>query len=305
MLELIRHKRVIHDRLDALRQSIDSGRVLYPANLSRFVFLCGANKTKDEISERRKALMEFAKRNLPDTHFFIAEKIFSTLQQEGHKGNLLDAEHLISDFSDHVLIVLESPSAFAELGAFSRPPLREKLVIINDSRYKGRDSFINLGPIAAVKESAESDKIIYYKMCDDGVIVRDAIGETFARIHDLFKDPISGTAKPAKLDDLHPGHKFNKLSAMFLHDLIYMAGPLLHKEIIEILIKIFGKAVFNNVSHLLAILCAFNSLHRNASGLYKSSRVHLYYKYRTDIDLLISAFRNYMQKEFPDRLYAY
>lgn len=305
MLHEIKHKRLIHDRLNALKRSINSGRVFLPPTLARFVFLCGANKSKDEISERRTALMEFSSKHLPNTYFFLAERMFTTLQEEGHKENLLDVEHLISDFSDYVLIVLESPSAFAELGAFSHRTLRDKLIVINDEKFKDEVSFINLGPIKAIKESAGPERIMCYKMSDDGIWTKDAIGDTFYNIYKLFKKPLKSHAKSAKFETLHPGRSFDKYSAMFLHDLVFLSGPLSHKEVIELLLRLFGKSNFNNVSHLLAILCAFGSIERNDKGLYRSRMTECYYQYKFDLSPFISVFRNYTLKKYPERLYAY
>lgn len=305
MLQVIKYKRLAHDRLDALRDSIDSGCAYVPPSLNRFVFLCGANKSKDEISERRKALMEFADANLPHTHFFLAEKMFRTLKQEGHRGNLLDVEQLVSAFSDYVLIVLESPSSFAELGAFSNHTLRNKLVVINDETFKYSESFINLGPLAAIEEVTDSKRIVYYNMSHSGVTRRDAIGDAFFQINQLFKTPIAGRAKSINLAKLHPGKNFDKFAAMFLHDIIYLLGPLAHKEVIAILIRVFGQTRFNNVSHLLAILCAFNSLERNDAGLYRSRKNQCYFEYRFDIEPLVAVFKNFIQKDYPERLYAY
>lgn len=305
MLHEIRHKKLVNDRLSALKRSINSGRVLLPPTIARFVFLCGANKSKDEISERRKALINFSERHLPHTYFFLAEKMFSTLREEGHKENLLDVEHLISDFSDYVLIVLESPSAFTELGAFSHHALREKLVIINDEKFKDEESFINLGPIKAINESSGSERTICYKMSNNGIWSKDAIGDTFYKIHQLFQKPLRSRSKAVKLEDLHPGKSFDKYSAMFLHDLIFLSGPLTHKEVIELLLHLFGKSNFNNTSHLLAILCAFGSIERNEKGLYRSKRPECYYKYNFDLSPFIAVFRNYTLKKYPERLYAY
>lgn len=305
MLHEIRHKRLVHDRLSALRRSINSGRVLLPPTIARFVFLCGANKSKDEISERRRALMDFSEKHLPHTYFFLAERMFSTLKEEGHKENLLDVEHLISDFSDYVLIVLESPSSFTELGAFSHRTLREKLVVINDEKFKDEESFINLGPVKAINESSGPERIICYKMSNDGIWSKDAIGDTFYKIYNLFQKPLKSKSKSAKLESLHPGDSFDKYSAMFLHDLVFLSGPLTHKEVIELLIQLFGKSNFNNVSKLLAILCAFGSIERNAKGLYRSKRSDCYYKYNFDLSPFIAVFRNYAQRKYPERLYVY
>ncbi|MEZ9303141.1 retron St85 family effector protein [Vibrio breoganii] len=305
MLNEIRTKKLIHQRVGALQHAIKNSRVYLPSAISKFVFLCGANKSSKEISERRKALIEFSKAHLPHTHFFLAEKMFATLQEEGHKGNILDVEHLISDFSDYILIILESPSAFTELGAFSHDTLRKKLVVINNLEFKNEESFINLGPIKAIEETSGQDRIIYYKMNSDGVSNLDAIGDTFNQIYDLFKDPIKSPGKAVDLESLNPSKNFDKQSAMFLHDLIYLSGPILHKELIELLKLIFGKEKYNRVTHLLAILSSFESIERNGEGLYRSKLNETYYDFRFDISKYISTFRNYTLKDYPERLYAY
>jgi hypothetical protein len=216
MLNEIKTKRLIYERIIALQSAIKNARVFLPKNLSKFIFLCGANKTPIEISERRKALIEFSKARLPHTNFFLAEKIFSTLKKEGHKGNILDVENQISDFSDYILIILESPSTFAELGAFSHHRLRSKLVVINNIAFKKEQSFVNLGPIKAIEEKSGIDRIIYYKMNDDGVRNRDAIGDTFNQIYDLFKEPMRSSGRAVNLNNVDPSKKFDKQAAMFI-----------------------------------------------------------------------------------------
>jgi hypothetical protein len=303
MLIEIKTKKLLQSRITALRTAIQKSRVFLPRNLSKFVFLCGANKASGEISERRKALIEFSKAQLPHTQFFIAERMFSTLLEEGHKGNILDVEHLISDFSDRIVIVLESPSAFTELGAFSLDKLRKKLVVINDENFRNSLSFINLGPIRAIEEAAGPESILYYKMGKDGVMTRDGIGGVFFKLHQMLKDPLRTTARAINLDSLNPSKNFDKYAAMFIHDLIYMTGPLIHKELIALLVHIFGDIAFNKVVHLLAILTSFESIERNKSGFYRSKLKTTYLEYRYDNYELISTFRNYILKSYPERLY--
>jgi len=305
MFNEIKTKKLIHERVDALQRAIKKSRVFLPSDISKFVFLCGANKTPKEISERRKALMEFSITHLPHTRFFLAEKMFSTLKEEGHKGNILDVENLISDFSDYILIILESPSAFAELGAFSHNALRSKLVVINSLEFIKEESFINLGPIKAIEEKSGKDRIIYYKMRNDGVVKRDAIGDTFNQIYELFKDPIRSTGRAVDLESINPANNFDKKSAMFVHDLIYLSGPILHKELIELLKLVFGDDSYNKAAHILAILSSFESIERNADGLYRSKLGGTYYDFRFDTSKYISTFRNYTLKLYPERLYAY
>ena len=64
MLTLIKNKRNLREKIGTLKSSISNSKVLRPKNVSKFVFLCGANKTEDEISERRQALMKFSEKVL-------------------------------------------------------------------------------------------------------------------------------------------------------------------------------------------------------------------------------------------------
>lgn len=250
-------------------------------------------------------MIEFSKAHLEYTQFFLAEKVFSTLQSEKHTGNILDVEHLISDFSDYIVIILESPSSFSELGAFSSHELRKKLIIINDSKFKNEQSFINLGPIKAIEEAINKNRVIHYKMNSDGIHKRDAIGETFNKLYELLKDPLTSKVSAIDLSSCDPSKHFNKNVAMFLHDLIFITGPILYKELIEVLILIFGKENFNKLTHLLAILASFESIERNKQGLYKSKLKTTYYEYRFDLDNVIAIFRNYTLKNYPERIYEY
>lgn len=303
MLYEIKNKKLLKEKILTLKRSIQRSKVSSPTNVLKFVFLCGANKDKDSISERRKALIEFSNKHLVHAQFFLAERMFSTLQKEGHKGNILDVEHQISNFADHILIILESPSAFTELGAFAHTKLREKLIVINDKQYEHEKSFINLGPIKAIEEHSGKQNILNYKMSADGIKRLDAIGDVFAPLYELLKEPIKGKASAIKLDSCDPSKHFDKNSAMFIHDLIYFTGLIYLKELVEVLKIIFGDNSFKLKEHL-AILTAFESIQRNDNGIYKSNIGKTYYDYKFDTNKIISSFRNYMLKGYPERIYA-
>lgn len=276
MLNLIKNNQLIKHEIDILKHNIRVSRVYLPKNVSKLIFLCGANKHTNSISERRKALIDFSKKHLLHTQFFLAEEMFSTLKEEGHKDNILDIEHEISNFADHILIVLESPSSFAELGAFSHKELRNKLIIINDSKYSNTSSFINLGPLKAIEEASSKNNIISYQMKDDGVYKTDAIGDVYEPLYQLLKERIEGKASAIDLNQCNPAKQFNKFSAMFIHDLIYFTGPINHRELIQILIQLFGNEDFKLRQHV-AILVAFGTILRNKSGFFKSTIGKTYY----------------------------
>jgi len=305
MLQFLKTKRSIQSRVALLRRGLESGRVMRPPHVSKFVFVLGANKNPGSISERREALMEFSNAHLPHAQFFLAEPVFSLLQKEGHKGNILDIEHEISQFADVVLIILESESAFAELGAFSHKALREKLIVINDKQFEKSDSFINLGPIKAIEEAKGKNHVISYKMNPNGVHVRDAIGDVFMSLYELLKEPLSVKSSAMKPSLCNPGKSFTKDSVMFVHDLVYLAGPVNRKELIELLVQIFGKEDFKKLSEHLAMLTAFMAIEKNEKGLYRSALKECFLEYRFDLNKVISAFRNISQKYYPDRIYGY
>jgi len=304
MLDIIKNKKNVKDRIKTLKHSILNSKVFSPKDVSKFIFLCGANRDTNNISERRKALIDFSQKHLPHTQFFLAEQMFSTLQEEGHKGNILDIEHEISQFADHIVIVLESSSSFTELGAFSHSTLRKKLIVINDSKFKLSDSFINNGPLKAIEEVSGESSVIYYKMSEDGVHRLDSIGDVFKPLYEILKDPLRGRSSAIKLDSCNPSVNFNKQSAMFIHDLIYFTGPITHKELIEVVKQIFGDSDFKLREHI-AILRSFDSLARNNNGMYRSQLRKTYYVYKFDVNKLISVFRNHLLKLHPERLYEY
>jgi hypothetical protein len=161
--------------LQRFSAALSSGRFSIKRDFS-FVFLCGANKTDFVPSERRRFLKKSIEDALPHARIVYAERVMDELVRHGKTKNLLDIEQQISKIADWILIVLESYSAFCELGAFAAEGLRSKLIVINNSNYKTAQSFINLGPLQAIREDVSDDRVIWYPMLDDGVTVRDAIG---------------------------------------------------------------------------------------------------------------------------------
>lgn len=308
MLDIIKNKTSLKEELLSLSKAISNSRVLTPKDVSEFVFLCGANENASNISARRRALMKFAQTQLTDVQFFLAENVFSTLKKEEHEGNLLDIEDRIAEFADKIIIILESESAFTELGAFSHEKLRNKLIIINNSKFIDSKSFINMGPIKAIEETSGKDRIIYYKMREDGIHKIDSIGNVYAPLYEILTkrhQRRSSSITPISLDDCNPGINFNKNSAMMVHDLIYFSGPILHKELVEVLKLIFGEEYDFKLQEHAALLVAINSLTRTNDNWYRSILRKPYYLYKFDINSLISTFRNYMLKFYPERIYGH
>jgi len=100
---------------------------------------------KDSV--RRKKLKTYIARRVPRTLQFYAEEVWYQISKTT-RLNALQLESKLAELTDAVLIVVESPGTFAELGAFSlNDDLRWKLLPILNQRHRGNQSFLETGPI--------------------------------------------------------------------------------------------------------------------------------------------------------------
>ncbi|MEW6535099.1 MAG: retron St85 family effector protein [Candidatus Auribacterota bacterium] len=123
------------------------------------IFLCG----KVDGAERtiREQLREEYKDTFNFNIIFAEEILVSLLKSRDY--NLLDLENDLANDVDVIVLPLESPGTFTELGAFSSfDKLRDKLLILNKKEFEDQKSFINLGPIRLLKQR-ERKNIIYYE----------------------------------------------------------------------------------------------------------------------------------------------
>lgn len=282
-----------------------------PSFLSRskqLIFLCGANQSVNTPSKRRANLKKFIHQISSDYTVIYAEGIFNEIKKFGPQKNALDLEHRISDVADKVIIILESESAFCELGAFAHEKLRHKLIVVNNTRFEHSESFINTGPIAAMKEARAP--VIWYPMAADGIRVSDGIGAIFKDLETALTPQPAGGG-PVNYDALD-NLRMNKISLYFLHDLVLLSGPVSHKELISCLISLFGQKSFDAVSSLLAVLrearlivdTSENKSVANSPPIYQAVTAEFFLKYKYDVYALMAAFRVFHQKRNPQR-FAY
>lgn len=279
-------------QLEVFRKTVDENEIWRSTEDMQFVFLCGANISEGIPSKRRQQLIDFADKNLPHAKFFLAESIFNVLKKEQDKSNLLDIENELSEFSDFVIIILESESAFCELGAFStHTEIRKKLIVINDTKHMESKSFINLGPVQAVQEGASKENIIYYKMEDNGKFDGDGIGNVFSLLYKLIhKEPKKNRHRA---NGYNPNINLTKDSLRFLHDLIYFSGPIHFYEISRINKVLFSAANDNKLRSHIALLSSINQIITTEKGLYKSKNNKPYFQYdKINLQFLMSSFKN-------------
>lgn len=287
--ELLKFKKLI----------IDANNVWRSKDSEIFVFLCGANienqNGTSSPSKRREDLINFSKTHLKQSKFFLAEEIFKALII--NSDNLLDIEKDLLDFADFVIIVLESESTFCELGAFTyNSNLREKIIVINNERYKKSPSFINLGPINSI-HTKKPHHILNYKMKDDGRFTGDRIADIFPNLFSLLNQK-KIRFKSDAITEFNPGLFFNKDSAMFLSDLIYLLSPIDFYELDVINKFLFGKSKDTILSRNIGILKATSYISTDKNSKYYSSLANkTFFEYKKyDIINLMSAFKNLYYK---------
>ena len=138
------------------------------------VFLCGAKQ-----SAPRDTLRRFLLRRAPsEVLIFYAEEVWERSSRGGDR-TLLELEAELADMADVVVIVVESPGTFAELGAFSlSEELRRKLLPIVDAEHEGCDSFLAHGPLSWIDKESEFRPTIYVRhdsILEEGDTILDRI----------------------------------------------------------------------------------------------------------------------------------
>jgi hypothetical protein len=131
------------------------------------VFLCGG---KDSVPRDRLAAY-LNKADPKRVLLFYAEHVWDTLADRDTASALQVEKHL-AELSDLVLIVVESPGTFAELGAFAlAAELRKKMLPLLDERHAEEESFIRSGPVRWIDQDSKYKPSIW---CNHEIILNAA-----------------------------------------------------------------------------------------------------------------------------------
>ena len=204
---------------------------------SILIFVCGSSPNSSNHSGRT-TLIKYAEKHFPKFNFFMAEKFFDVYQNET-ANNLLELEEEIAQFSDCLIIVLESAGAIAELGAFSMDNrLAKKVLVINEKRFRDEISFIAQGPIAKLDKVSEFKPMIYANIA--------SISTAIPEIENRLKIISRKYNKKVSFQDYESFSQLqHKNKMLFLLDIISLYHPLTHRELIDILSSVFGEKSFD------------------------------------------------------------
>lgn len=151
-------------RLEFL-ESIVLERMKVELSGSPIVLLCGGlvpiKEGADDDDPPIVSLRQAISLGYPSFEFVRPEEI-TDWQIDGTYENLMDFERDLAGVCSLVVIVLESPGAIAELGAFSQlEDLRHRLLVFISSDFHNDDSFIRLGILRHIESAKEGSVRAY------------------------------------------------------------------------------------------------------------------------------------------------
>jgi hypothetical protein len=240
------------------------------------VFVCGANVSENKHSARSR-FIEYGKKYLNGIDFFIAEDFFSKVSDKD-EYDLLSIENTIAQFSDCILIFLESASAIAELGAFSNnDKLAGIILAINDKVHVETPSFINFGPLAKLNKISVFKPVIYTNM--------DTVLDSSSCIRKKIEDHKRKRNIKIEYTSLVDFKKMeSKRRMLFVLDIITLFQPVSIHDIIEILKVLLGEGYYN-FSTDLNMLKTLDYIQERKGFFYRSGMdMKTYYIYK-GIDL--------------------
>lgn len=144
----------------SIRRHLDKGEYKY-ITYPKFIFLCGKGfSSQEEYRQSNRGIVDdFIKKLFPDTHTVLSEQMWDDKFDDSI--DLLIFEEFLAELSDAIILFVESPGSFCELGAFAYADalFSDKLIIVMDEKYRGDKSFIVTGPVLKAKE--DGSKIVY------------------------------------------------------------------------------------------------------------------------------------------------
>lgn len=213
--------------------------------LPKIIFICGG----DPKHHPNRAVMEqYLKKHSKNILTFRAEFAWETIISSHETVNALELEEWLADFSDVVIILVESFGTVAELGAFSMGTnLRKKLLPILDKNYKNDPSFINTGPVRWIDNDSRYGPSIFA----DFDCLLTSMPIVLERI-DVKRSKVYSSRKNDKTyGELH----FSRKEILFLVVLVVISiGPVEQKTVIDICKKSFNIKGSSDIGDLRFIL---------------------------------------------------
>lgn len=194
----------------------------------KILFICGGDP---QYCFNRDKVENYLDKHQDKFLFFRAEFAWDVISKEGLNTsetiNAMALEEWLADFSDAVIILVESFGTVAELGAFSiSPPLRKKLLPILDKKFEEHVSFINTGPVMWVNKESVYAPSIY----TDFSTILTCMPEVISRLN-------AKTVYKTQENRIGESSYSRKEFLFFIVYLITAIGPISELELVDIIKK--------------------------------------------------------------------
>ncbi|WP_288932242.1 retron St85 family effector protein [uncultured Eubacterium sp.] len=142
----------------------------------KFIFICGSqivDENGKELSEEelKNNIRYYIARTLNEQMEIIdygknvkmVNCVFSEhLYNQDLAEDILSFEEVLAEISDYIIIVVESPGTYCELGAFVlNDKFMKKTIVINEDKPQFEKSFITRGPIKKVRDNNPENVILH------------------------------------------------------------------------------------------------------------------------------------------------
>lgn len=227
--------------IENMRSHLDntvSRFITYP----KFVFLCGAAYASCGYENTNRGITDkYLRRKSDDIFIVLSEKLWE--DSFDLNIDLLTFEEFLAEVSDSIILFVESPGSFCELGAFAYAEklFSDKLIVVIDEKFKGDKSFIITGPTAkALKDGA---KVIYAPLDGTGLLssfeLRSALDE---KLQDFkSKSSMRNKRTPNQVEDKVLVNSF----ILELLELINILQPISKRDLIDVYKLVKGFSVFS------------------------------------------------------------
>ncbi len=177
---------------------------------SKFMFLCGGviSKSADAKPENLRDYL-CRVRPLKLHHPIILAEGAVELYRKTHYHDLISFEEDLARIASVVLVIVESPGSFAELGAFaSNDTIRKALKVIIQEEYETAESFVRYGPVERVSKAQRSDLGVYpWRMRAGKLVVRSTISH-YSHIKKFFNLHLDSTPRSMSFGSLEDAKLF-------------------------------------------------------------------------------------------------
>lgn len=180
------------DQLQSIRAHLDlrdAKYITYP----KFIFLCGKGFDKSiedsYWNTNRGTIHRYMEKLLPDINIVLSEELW----EDGFNSeiDLLTFEEFLAEVSDAIILFVESPGSFCELGAFAYADslFSSKMIIVLDESHRDSRSFVATGPV--LKASAHEARIVYAEIENGALLASEELRSAVLDLTDKIKNKVS------------------------------------------------------------------------------------------------------------------